>query len=135
MPIFYNQWAYCAVCCRLPALIVSSFFVAISLPSFKLFDSIDKDGSGYVEEREWRRLTRDTPLAASDDTVLLLERVSLASLMLMFDTVLSLERIGYVAYVILPSSLLDRVASVAYVTQSSHSTITALVGCVAYVDG
>ncbi|CAM9114072.1 unnamed protein product [Laminaria digitata] len=40
----------------------------------ELFDSIDKDGSGYVEEREWRRLTRDTPLAASDDTVLLLER-------------------------------------------------------------
>ena len=56
--------------------------MAASLPYFdekKLFDSIDKDGSGYVEEREWRRLTRDTALAASDDTVLLLERVREAS--------------------------------------------------------
>lgn len=41
----------------------------------KVFDTIDKDGSGYVDEREWRRLTQDTPLAASDETLLFVERV------------------------------------------------------------
>lgn len=41
----------------------------------KVFDSLDKDGSGYVDEEEWRRLTEDTPLAASDDTFLFIERV------------------------------------------------------------
>ncbi|CAN0006206.1 unnamed protein product [Ectocarpus sp. 12 AP-2014] len=40
----------------------------------EVFDSIDKDGSGYVDEEEWRRLTEDTPLAASDDTFLFIER-------------------------------------------------------------
>lgn len=41
----------------------------------QVFDSLDKDGSGYVDEQEWRRLTEDTPLAASDDTFLFIERV------------------------------------------------------------
>lgn len=41
----------------------------------KAFDTIDKDGSGYVEEREWRRVTEDTPLAASDESSLWIERV------------------------------------------------------------
>lgn len=41
----------------------------------QVFDSLDKDGSGYVEENDWRRLTEDTPLAASDDTFLFIERV------------------------------------------------------------
>lgn len=41
----------------------------------QVFDSLDKDGSGYVDEREWRRLTEDTPLAASDDTFLFVQRV------------------------------------------------------------
>ncbi|CAM9385488.1 unnamed protein product, partial [Hapterophycus canaliculatus] len=40
----------------------------------EVFDSIDKDGSGYVDEQEWRRLTEDTPLAASDDTFIFIER-------------------------------------------------------------
>ncbi|CAM9567000.1 unnamed protein product, partial [Pylaiella littoralis] len=40
----------------------------------EVFDSLDKDGSGYVDENEWRRLTEDTPLAASDDTFLFIER-------------------------------------------------------------
>lgn len=44
----------------------------------KVFDSIDIDGSGYVDEQEWRRLTEDTPLAASDETFLVIERVRLA---------------------------------------------------------
>lgn len=51
------------------------FAFALWIPQRKVFDSIDKDGSGYVDEEEWRRLTEDTPLAASDDTFLFIERV------------------------------------------------------------
>ncbi len=48
---------------------------ALLIGILQVFDTLDKDGSGYVDEREWRRLTEDTPLAASDDTFLFVQRV------------------------------------------------------------
>lgn len=41
----------------------------------QVFDTLDIDGSGYVDEQEWRRRTEDTALAASDDTFLFIQRV------------------------------------------------------------
>ncbi|CAN0170616.1 unnamed protein product [Ascophyllum nodosum] len=50
------------------------FSRATALKIKEAFDSIDKEDSGYVNERQWRSLTKDTPLAASCDTSLFVRR-------------------------------------------------------------
>lgn len=61
---------------RTPTFIFQTFISqCFAFDILQVFDSLDKDGSGYVNENDWRRLTEDTPLAASDDTFLFIERV------------------------------------------------------------
>lgn len=55
--------------------------MAVYLTCLQVFDDLDKEGSGYVDERRWREVTKDMPLVATDnEDFLLMQRVRVTTL-------------------------------------------------------